>query len=219
MALLYRARESWPEFASYEEDKENSDEKYTERYKEERPIFWDMTNIHLPKPSDAQLQRLTFSSYYNENCLKGGIGLQTLGWIRTHDLWTGCASDTCYQAQSGIFEIQKGFAELDLVDGKKKPFTNIFDKGYRNRLVAWLAGEQLTLQPSFASSDRKFRRAETLSSAVIASDRSGNERAVRLTKMAGYINQGLHHRQSMERLDMAWKCWGFQINFMFNAVM
>ena len=98
-------------------------------------------------------------------------------------------------------------------------FTNILDKGYRNRLTAWKEGKQLTLQPSFASSDRKFRRKETLSSAVVASDRSGNERAVRLTKMSGYIKRGLDKNQSIERMDKAWLCWGFQINFMYNAVL
>ena len=51
-----------------------------------------------------------------------------LGWIHTHNLWTVCALDTCYQAKSSIFEIQKEFAELDLVDENQKPFTNIFDK-------------------------------------------------------------------------------------------
>ena len=71
---------------------------------------------------------------------------------------------------------------------------NILDKGYRNRVTAWKEGEQLTFQPSFASSDRKFRRQEKLSSAVIASDQSSNERAVWLTKMAGYLNRGLHRR-------------------------
>ena len=156
------------------------------------------------------------------NCFKGGIALQTCGWIRTHNLWTGCVSDTTYQEKSGIFELQKKFGEKDLIGAEKntyKAFTNIFDKGYRNRLVAWLIGRQITLQPTFAKSDRTFCRNETLSSAIIAADRSGNERAVRLAKMAGYLHRGLDNTQSMERMNQVWLCWGLQINFMYGRVL
>ena len=45
------------------------------------------------------------------------------------------------------------------------------------------------------------------------------ERTVRLTKMSGYIKRGLDKNQSIERMDKAWLCWGFQINFMYNAVL
>jgi len=178
-----------------------------------------MTNLSCPKTNNQQTQRLTYSQYYSENCFKGGIGLQTCGWIITHDLWTGCVSDTCYQGKSGIFQKQKEYAELDMINGEIVPFTNIFDKGYRNRLIAWQHGKQITLQPSFASSDKKFGRHQTLSSAVVAADRSGNERAVRLTKMSNYISSGLHKGQSMQRLNNAWLTWGFQVNFMFNTVI
>ena len=178
-----------------------------------------MTGIHINKPSDAQMQRQPYSSYYSCNCFKGGIGLQLGGWICTHDLWTGCVSDTAYQGDSGIFEKQKEFCEMDRVHGEVVPFTNVFDKGYQNRLQAWQAGKQLTLQPVFAKSDAKFRRKDTLSSAVIAADRSGNERAVWLSKMATYISKGLENHQSMERMHYAWICWGFQTNFMFESVV
>jgi len=162
--MVERCRDRWPAFATYEEDKEYSEEKFRERYDGHRPIFWDMTNITIPKPGESRMQRVTYSSYYAQNCFKGGIGVQTCGWIRTHDLWTG-------------------------------------------------------LQPSFAKSDSRFRRDETLSSAIVASDRSGNERAVRLTKMAGYIGRGLESTQSMERIHKSWLAWGFQINFMFGKVL
>ena len=219
LAMVESCRNHWPAFATYEEDKEYSEEKFKERYVGHRPVFWDMTNITIPKPGESRMQRVTYSSYYAQNCFKGGIGVQTCGWIRTHDLWTGCVSDTAYQGTSGIFEKQKEFAENDLVNDKYKAFTNIFDKGYRNRLAAWQIGKQLTLQPSFAKSDSRFRRGETLSSAIVASDRSGNERAVRLTKMAGYIGRGLESTQSMERIHKSWLSWGFQINFMFGKVL
>ena len=220
MNIIIECREWWPAFTTFEEDKEMSDDKYKKRYHNEgtRPIFWDMTNVSIPKPSESRLQGCTYSSYYAQNCFKGGIGVQTCGWIRTHDLWTGGVSDTTYQGSSGIFEKQREFVEIN-DDENKVPFTNIFDKGYRNRLAAWQAGHQLTLQPSFAKSDSRFRRRETLSSAIVAADRSGNERAVRITKMAGYIGRGLDSRQSIERVDKAWLAWGFQVNFMFKSVL
>ena len=61
----------------------------------------------------------------------------------------------------------------------------------------------MILQPSFASSDRKFCRKEILSSAVVASDWSGKERAVRLTKISGYIKRRMDENQSIERMDEA----------------
>ena len=178
-----------------------------------------MTSLKSPKPSNAELQRLTWSSYYGMNCFKGGIGLQLCGWILTHELWTGAVSDTRYQEGSGIFEMQKDYAQSDLVGEKYVPFTNVFDKGYRNRLAAWQTGQQLTLQPEFARSDRKFGRNGTLTSAKIAADKAGNERAVRLTKMSGYVNSGLEKRQAFVRLADAWLAWGFQVNFMFDEVL
>ena len=130
-------------------------------------------------------------------------------------------SDTKYQEESGIFQMQKAFAEEDPVgpDGSVLPFTNIFDKGYRNRLAAWETGQQLTLQPEFAKSDQKFGRNKMLTSAKIASDRAANERAVSVMKISGYVNRGLHRRQAFVRLADAWLAWGFQVNFMYDEVL
>ena len=165
MQLVKLCMNRWEKFATQEEDKAMCNPKYKMSYEGHRVIFWDMTNLEIPKASDAELQRLTYSSYYGMNCFKGGIGLQLCGWVTTHDLWVGCVSDTKYQEESGIFMAQKEYAEADVVDGKILPFTNVFDKGYRNRLAAWRTGKQLTLQPEFAQSDRKFGRNATLTSA------------------------------------------------------
>ncbi len=172
-----------------------------------------MTNIKIPKPTEANLQRLTYSSYYGMNCFKGGIGLQQCGWILTHDVWVGCASDTKYQ--EGICEAQDEFAKADKVENDHLSFTNVLDKGYRTRLAAWRNGKQHTLQPEFAKSDSKFGRNKTLTSAKIAVHRAANERAVRLTEMSGYLNQGLSRRQSFRRVGDAWLAWGIIINFMY----
>ena len=40
------------------------------------------------------------------------------------------------------------------------------------------------------NSDGKFSTGEVLRSASIAADRSGNERAVRVTKMSAYVKRG-----------------------------
>ena len=143
--------------------------------------------------------------------------------IVTHDLWTGCVSDTKYLEESGIFDAQEEFAKTDLVDDgnekKHMAFTNTTDKGFRNRRAAWRKGKQHILQPEFAKSDSKFGRNKTLTSARIAADRAGNERVVRLTKQSGYLRRGLANRQSFHRLAMGWLVWGFQINFMYRSVM
>ena len=219
MALVLACRELWPTFVHHSEDQKLYDEKYRPFYGSLRPIFWDMTSLPMCQPSDAELQRLTYSSYYGMNCAKGAIGLQLCGWIVTWNLWTGCVSDTRYQEHSGIFQAQQKFAMADRIDGGVEdhlPFTNVFDKGYRNRLAAWRNGKQLTLQPEFAKSDSKFGRNKTLTSAKIAADRAANERAVRLAKMSGYVKRGVTERTVFERVDNAWLAWGFQVNFMYN---
>ena len=69
-----------------------------------------------------------------------------------------------------------------------------------------------TLQPNFAKSDQRFNRKELLPSAALATDRSGNERAVRLSKQSGYINSGRQPNGSPLRMDNAWIAWSFQCN-------
>ena len=85
-------------------------------------------------------------------------------------------------------------------------------------LAAWRSGRQLLLQPDFARSDRRFNSRELLRSAGVASDRSGNERAVNVAKPSGLIARGLQHHQKTEIIADAWLAWGFQANFMFKPV-
>ena len=61
-------------------------------------------------------------------------------------------------------------------------FTTILDKGYRVTLAPWQAGKQMVMQPVFAKSDEKFSGQQTLTSASVATDRSGNEREVNIAK-------------------------------------
>ena len=218
--IVLACRASWPTYLSFEEDKALRDEKWNIKYGEKRIIMWDDTNVPFTfKPSRADNQRLTYSSYYGMNCAKGGVFMQLSGWMGVEELWVGATSDSHYQKHNKIFEKQKEFAESDLVNDKVLPFSNVFDKGYRCILDAHRAGNQECIQPIFAKCDRRFAGKETVSSASVASDRSGNERGVNLSKKAGYIKRGLVPGGCPKRLNNVWMAWGFQVNFMYKPVL
>ena len=217
--LIKKARNSWPMYAYHKEDVLLRGEYWNDRYGNRRVVQWDNTNVHLDKPSDARKQRATFSAYYGENCAKGGVFLQLCGWMGVHELWSGGVSDTEYLNKSGILEYQKCFAQSDLADGQLVTFTNVLDKGYRSTVAAWRSGSQLILQPDFASSDRKFKTSEVISSAAIATDRSGNERAVRLSKQSKRLKHGATGHTDYDRLADTWVVWSFIANFMYSSVI
>ena len=58
-------------------------------------------------------------------------------------------------------------------------------------LPAWQVDTQEVIQ-IFARSDRKFNGRETIHSASVTTDRSGNERAISRCQQSGYIKRGLH---------------------------
>ena len=78
-AMEMAAMLSWPRFASFAEDYALRDNEKWSKYKNARPIFWDMTNISSVRFNDASLQRSTYSEYYGENCWKGGVSVQRCG--------------------------------------------------------------------------------------------------------------------------------------------
>eukprot|EP00984_Skeletonema_dohrnii_P013209 scaffold5459_cov86-Skeletonema_dohrnii-CCMP3373.AAC.2 len=221
--LCWSSRESWPMFASFEEDKKLQKDKWASRYNDMRPVMWDMTGISAYGFSSADLQRLTFSSYYSENCFKGGVFCQPCGWMGTINLWTGGVSDSDYNRRAGYLKKQQRFQENDLVetDGKRRVvrFLNIYDKGYRAKMAAWENGRQLVLQPDFKESDKTFNRDQTISSASVASDRGGNERVVNVSKRAGLISKGFQSNADPTRFNKVWLTWSFQANFMFDRVL
>ena len=179
LGFIKTCRLSWPRYASYSEDFALMKNKWREKYKDVRLVMWDDTNVNFAfKPGDADAQRLTYSMYYSGNCAKAGVFLQLCGWMGGEHLWVSATSDSHYQEHTRIFEKQEEFARDDLVEGLYIAFTNMLDKGYRVNLPAWRAGRQQIYQPIFAKSDRKFTGRETIRSADIATDRSGNERAV-----------------------------------------
>ena len=208
-------------FASFTEDTtiRNRNPKWEKKYTGMRPVMWDMTNVPAYSFTDADLQRISYSQYYGENCFKGGIFTQLCGWQGVADLWTGAVSDSDYNRREGYLERQEEFQQIDLVDNEVLPFLNIYDKGYRAKMAAWKNGRQKVLQPDWASSDRRFGRLETVTSASVASDRGGNERSVNVSKRAGYISRGFKPNMNPARFNEAWRTWAFQSNFMFRPVL
>ena len=222
--LVLACRNNWPTYAYYREDQEFTENKWKLKYGDTRVIMWDDTNVNFRfKPSTAHNQRLTYSSYYGGNCAKGGVHLQFCGWMGVYDLWTGGVSDSEYlcsdeSGDGGILARQEQFQKSDLVDGEIKEVNNILDKGYRV-VQAMIRYSQKVIQPIFASPLRNFRGKEGLCIAEIASDRSGNERAVRCVKQSGYISRGIDRNQSFERMNNVWQAFSFQCNFMFKPVL
>ena len=99
------------------------------------------------------------------------------------------------------------------------PFLIVLDRGYRAKMSAWKHGKQLTLQPPSSRSDERFRERKTVYAAGIAHDRSGNERAVNVSKRSGLMKLGFQTIMNPIRFNCAWRCWAFQANFMYKPVL
>jgi DDE superfamily endonuclease len=218
--LHRKCRESWPIYATIEEDMRLRQAKWTDRYGNERVVMWDNTNVPLYQPSSPDAQRNTYSPYYKANVGKGGVFVQLCGWMGTQELWVGAVSDTEYLLRSGILQQQQNFlTSQENLENNNVSWTIILDRGYRVSMQAWRAGRQSVLQPAFARSDRRFNTVETLRSAAIATDRGGNERAVRISKLCDYIARGVLINESAKRVCDIWLLWSFQANFMFDPVL
>lgn len=82
-----RSRSRWPVYVTHEEDIAIRKPKWNDKYpRSQRIVMWDMTNIEAYGFSDANLQRLTYSKYYNQNCFKGGVFVQLCGWLGVAEL-------------------------------------------------------------------------------------------------------------------------------------
>jgi DDE superfamily endonuclease len=219
LSFNVKARRLFPRFATLEEDVTIRKVKWGETYgNDRRLIMWDNTDVTMYKPSQAEAQRLTYSQYYSGNVGKGSVFIQPCGWMGTGEIWTGGVSDSDYMVRSKILEYQQHYLPIFDPENQEKKWNIIVDKGYRITTAAWQCGEQLIIQPAFAQSDKQFTSLQTLRSAAIAADRSGNERAVKYSKMCGYVGIGLRHSQRSHRMCDVWLCWSFQCNFMFKPV-
>ena len=222
--MEFRTQQSWPPYASYNEDMllRNS-KKWGNKYDDERPIMWDMTNLPAYAFTDTDLQRLTYSEYYGMNCFKGGVFVQLCGWMGTADLWPGRVTDSDYNRREGYLERQREFQEHDKVirNGEEVtvPWLNIYDKGYHAHMAAWSHGNQRVLQPVWAKSGERFTRMETIASASVATDRGGNERAVNVAKRPGHVSRGFQPNMCPKRLNKAWIASSFRANFKFEPVL
>ena len=117
-----------------------------------------------------------------------------------------------FQEQDRVYDVG------DLI-GRIVTFLNVYDRGYRAKRAAWLAGKQHALQPPSARSDERFRDRTTVYAATIAHDRSGNERAVNVCKRSGLFKRGFKPGMDPVRFDLLWRTWGFQVNFMYRPVL
>mmetsp|Transcript_31315 Transcript_31315/g.68778 ORF Transcript_31315/g.68778 Transcript_31315/m.68778 type:complete len:152 (+) Transcript_31315:415-870(+) len=53
---------------------------------------------------------------------------------------------------------------------------------------------------------------QVLTSAAVAADRAGNERAVDVSKRAGMLSRGVRPSESIDRTCNLWLAWSFQAN-------
>ena len=147
--------------------------------------------------------------------------IQLCAWLGTAELWPGAVSDSGYNKREGYLQRQEAFANSDLVemDHKILPFTNVYDKGYRAKAVAWKTGRQHVLQPDWAESYEHFSRIQTLRSASIATDCAGNEKGVNVCKRSWFVRRGFTPSMNPILISNAWATWSFQANFMFSPVL
>jgi hypothetical protein len=213
-----RISKSWPPFATFDEDKALRKEKWNQIYDNKRVIFWDTTNVPLTyKPSAADAQRNTYNVYYAGNVAKGGVSVQLCGWIATSELFVGAINDTDYILKSGILTTQETYIEKYDPD-RPTTWTIICDRGFLIALSAFKAGRQIVIQPTFSIKHTKFTDYETIRTAAVAKDRSGNERGVRVMKLSDFISQGMLPNENTHKLSDVWRCWGFQSNFMYRPI-
>jgi len=181
-------------------------------------VMHDNTDIWLMCPTNPWCQWVLYSWYYAGCIAKGGVAIQPCGWIATWELCTGGIDDSRYVKMVKIFEKQQQYAQYD-DETDHRPFTNIFDRGYRVVLDGVKCGKQICIQPVFTDSEKKFTTNEVLYLAAIAALRSGNEPAVRQVKSSWWLKRGCTFQSwDFSMLSDIWLVWGFQINFMYSAV-
>lgn len=219
--LALESRNRWPMYSTLGECEALREGKWDKllgkgKY---RIVMHDNTNIGtIPKPSATELNAATWSQYYASNTCKGGVAIQDDGWIRSFEPYVGAISDSLYVEKTKILSLQQKFSNEDT--SSNIPFTNIFDKGYRLTLKCMENGGQLVWQPMFARSDRRYGSFGVNLSAVVASTRSGNERAVKMMKHSWFLKRGYVNAQNFDLSLLAdvWLAWGFLVNFKYSPV-
>jgi len=202
--------------ATYEEDAKFRREHWNEHFDPQTGIraeMIDASELVLPSPSDAELQRSLFSDYYGGPVAKAGICNQFCSWIRGLPLCTGRITDSQLVTVTGVLEQQKTFAEADDTHSHI-PFTDIVDKGFKIAISAVLHGQKV-MQPNYSKGGVQFTGIETLESACVAVVRSGNERAVKW-----FIKRGCAYQLwDIDLVCDIWEAWTFQVNFMHDKYL
>jgi hypothetical protein len=104
-----------------------------------RLIEHDNTKVDMCQPSDANLHRLMYSSYYAGPVAKYGVATQPYGWITTLSICVRVVVDSRYIKDAHILEQQQEFAANDKTSNE--PFTNVFDRGYQLTLFTHQHGK------------------------------------------------------------------------------
>ena len=89
----------------------------------------------------------------------------------------------------------------------------MLEKGYRTTSVD-VTRHQKVAHPIFGRSGKGIAEEGGLCIYEVASDRSGNERAVRHCHLSNFLTNGIHQNHSFARLNKVWECFSFQVNFM-----
>ena len=79
--------------------------------------------------------------------------------------------------------------------------------------------DQKVIYPICARKGCCFSDADGLCSTEVALDTSGNERAVRFSRLSNLIYNGTHDSQSYEFMNYCWFSFTFQTNFMNECVL
>ena len=143
-------------------------------------------------------------------CAKAGVAAQLCNWIFGLPLVTGHSDDDQQIEQTKILELQKMFADGDILpDGKIIAFLNVFDKGYHQVLEALKQG-QFVLTPDKSTAIANDG-ASLIRAAAVAVLRSGNERAVLRAKLSSFVERGMHNGQcwDIDFLCDVWEAWTY----------
>ncbi len=107
-----------------------------------------------------------------------------MGLDRLTELWPGAVRNSDYNQREGYLQRQKVFADGDWVDSDNNntliniQFTNVYDKGYQAKLIAWKIGRQLVCQPIYTESNKHFGQKETLITVCVMTNFAGNKRSI-----------------------------------------
>jgi hypothetical protein len=109
-----------------------------------------------------------------------------------HKIWMVGVSDSGHMQHAMVFESLNEClltSPFENAVTNQIPFTIVLYKGYRIVTDAFNAGGHFVLQPIFSCSNWQLTTVETLISSTVATDCTGNERAVQYMKISEYLSK------------------------------